>query len=297
MLIQRAQVAPFLHSRDAHRRGNRAARGGAAPVGGAARSHSASAAGQRSRRAVRGAAADARRSDAAAARGVDHRGAARERRVGAAAGVRSSRRRSSTRSKIPTCASGRAIWPTWSVALRMNLTPGGSGFRDVLRRVRGAVRARGRRAAALDCGAARLEQVSGVHHRRRQPHLSHGHSRALAPRPGGRRAARCDRENHARHADPRRWRGRDGVDRSAAGPGPVAGVGLQRYAQVDGPPEGGHHDGSARRAASRRPTACRFESRRTSICSATRRLRERRAPKASGCSGPSCCSPDVRQTS
>ena len=40
--------------------------------------------------------------------------------------------RCSTPLKILTCASARAISPMWSGRLRMNLTPGGAGFRDVL---------------------------------------------------------------------------------------------------------------------------------------------------------------------
>ena len=81
--------------------------------------------------------------------------------------------------------------------LRMNLTPGGAGFRDILGVCEGPLRPGCRRVAAVNRGAARLDQVRGVHHRRGQPHLSHRDSREIAPRARDRRAARCHRAYRA----------------------------------------------------------------------------------------------------
>ena len=64
--------------------------------------------------ALRRAAADARRSDAGAARRRARPRAARQRRVGACSRCSTSSAPSSTRSPIPTCASGRATSPIWS---------------------------------------------------------------------------------------------------------------------------------------------------------------------------------------
>ncbi len=135
--------------------------------------------------------------------------------MGAAAGLRSPRRhlrrrRRSVLARAQGGPRGRGRPPSHEPHARRRRIPRRA------RRVRGALRARRRRAASIDCGAARLEQIRGVHHRRRQPHVSHGDPRAIAPRARGRRAARCDRANPAGHADPRGRRRRRGLDRSAA---------------------------------------------------------------------------------
>ena len=87
--------------------------------------------------------------------------------------------------------------------LRMNLTPGGSGFRDVLGQCESpcvlvADELPPSVAAQLD-----WTKIPGVHHQRGQPHLSHGDSGAVASRAGGRRPARRDRQNSAGDDDPR----------------------------------------------------------------------------------------------
>ena len=215
VLIQRAQVLRFSISPVANRCRNRQARGRAAALDGAARSHSTSAARQRFGHAVRGAAAHGRRPHAGAASGIDCQRAARERRMGAAAGVRSPRgdlrrRRRSVPARAQRGSRRRGRPPAHESHAGRYRIPRRAG------RVRGALRPRGRRAAPIHRGPARLEQIRGVHHRRRQPHVSHGDPRPVAPRARGRGAARCDRPNPARHADPRRRRRGHGLDRSAA---------------------------------------------------------------------------------
>ena len=114
LLIQRAQVFRFSISSSRDRRKSRGSTTARRRRPSSSDRIQRSAAGPRSRRAVRSAAPDARRSDAAAARGVHHRGAARQRRVGAAAGRSIISARSSTRLKIRIFASARATWRTSS---------------------------------------------------------------------------------------------------------------------------------------------------------------------------------------
>ena len=183
--------------------------------------------------------------------------------------------------------------------LRMNLTPGGVGFREVL----GACEA----PCVLVADelppsiAAQLDwtQVSGVHHRRGQPHVSHGHSGAVAARAGGRRRCTTPPRKIAPGAHDHRRRARgNGIGRPSVSDDSRVASGRSRSRRTGRSVEGRQSTRRhPQRSAAHRRTESTSASKRTSICSATRRSPGHRAPKGSDCFGRSCCSPDVRQTS
>ena len=89
---------------------------------------------------------------------------ARQLRVGAPAGIRPPRRHIRRgRRSVPERAQGRPGGCRRAAPHEPHA--GRRGFSRCARTLRVPLRARGRRAAAIDCRAARLEQVSGLHYR------------------------------------------------------------------------------------------------------------------------------------
>ncbi len=92
--------------------------------------------------------------------------------------------------------------------LQMNLRQGVATPARSAARARRSVGADRRRADAVARGAGRLDEGPRLRHRRRQPDVSHGDSRAFARRAGGRRPAQCQRSHPARAARDHRRRPR-----------------------------------------------------------------------------------------
>ena len=143
----------------------------------------------RARLDLRCAAADARRSDAGAARRTSRPREAGQRRVGDPAGVRGVQRGvRRDRRPLPARAQGRRRRPGRP---HQDEHPPGRGHasRSAARGRRG-VGAHRRRADAVARSPGGLDQGPRLRHRRRQPHLSHRHPGPFARSAGGRRVAR-----------------------------------------------------------------------------------------------------------
>ena len=99
----------------------------------------------------------------------------------------------------------------------MNLRGEKGGARDLLQDLDSPCVLDRRRAHAVGRRATRLDAHSRIRHRRRQPHLPHGDSRALARRAGGRRPARRQPPHSGRRLGHHRRRHRRRRHRSDAG--------------------------------------------------------------------------------